>query len=56
MNKDTYVLYVKEITDRNAVLVNDVELETIPKYKLPSELVVGEKIMRDSMGMYKRVE
>ena len=55
MNKNTSVLYmVKEVNDRNAILVNDVELITVPKYQLPSELEVGQEIIKDLFGMYHR--
>ncbi|MDD3140705.1 MAG: hypothetical protein PHX08_17285 [Lachnospiraceae bacterium] len=55
MNKNTSVLYmVKEVNDRNAILVNDMELITVPKYQLPSELEVGQEIIKDLFGMYHR--
>ncbi|MDD3416581.1 MAG: hypothetical protein PHY47_21745 [Lachnospiraceae bacterium] len=55
MNKNTSILYVvKEIEDRHAILVNDLELITVPKYQLPMELEVGQEIIRDLFGMYHR--
>ena len=47
---------VKEVNDRHTILVNDVELITVPKYQLPSELEVGQEIVKDLFGMYHRTK
>lgn len=55
MNKNTSVLYMaKEIMDRHAILENDLERIIVPKYQLPIELEVGQKIIKDLFGMYHR--
>lgn len=57
MNKNTSTMYmIKEVNDRHVILVNDREFITVPKYQLPSELVVGQQMVRDLFGMYHRAK